>query len=39
MAVPFLTERGWHDATIAFWGVIGSMVDCFMIAFAHEVNK
>jgi hypothetical protein len=35
VAVPFLTERGWSDTAIGYWGVMGAIVQCVIGAFAQ----
>lgn len=37
VAVPFLSETcGFHDTTIGFWGVVGSLVNTLILAFARN---
>ncbi|XP_059079164.1 lysosomal proton-coupled steroid conjugate and bile acid symporter SLC46A3-like [Tigriopus californicus] len=37
VAVPFLTETlKFHDTTLGFWGVIGSLINTIIMAFARE---
>ncbi len=39
VAVPFLTERGYHDTTLGFWGVVGSTAQCVITALAKCVRS